>query len=506
MTRPSQALRLLALAGFSSSIPLTSLSPAPSSASLFTRSDTCVAASLTSCSASLPSNFCCPTNYACLALAANTTAICCPGGSTCKRILPIVCDIGLQSPSFNMSAIVKTTLLDYKLPTCGQACCPFGYQCETSADMPVCVMKSDQSVLPDGIVLSSSSSKLTTSSSSASTSSVSTSAARATTTHDTKSEMTSTSLSPRPTSSVSASASAGPIYPSSPFAVLPSPTSIETVSSPTSTATPSSSSSTGKIVGGVIGAISGLVLFAFIFLWIRRKRNPRISINGALASGDPPLMGGRSTSPTYLHSHGHSRNGSKSSGPLSGSQISNPMGILTGGLLRTDFIRKPSGSSSSSSDADDRISPANSPRYETYARRNDHGHGNISQTDGLTISAHHGAVPVAPPAAMTHAPRNYAASHDSLVPAPLQVTPPYSENMPLGHQNYRLDRNTPTIRLVDQKVALRPSMSQMHPGLGVYRSDGMASSSQRDTTMTFMMHEAGVPNVQSGQPYMPYRG
>ncbi|KAL5614585.1 hypothetical protein BROUX41_004683 [Berkeleyomyces rouxiae] len=506
MIRPLWALRLLVLTGLSSSFP-----HAPSSAaagtSIFSRSDTCVAASLTSCSSALPTNFCCPTSYACLALAANTTAMCCPGGSTCKRILPILCDIGLQSPSFNMSAIVKTTLLDYKLPTCGQACCPFGYQCETNGNTAVCVMKDDQSVLPDGVVLSSSSAVRSSTSSAAPTTSTTSTSDITTTTSANLTSTTATS-SQQPSSTIIPTTTLVE-SPTSLYAGLPFPTDPFSASSPSPSPPPSSSpsSSTDKIVGGVIGAISGIVLFLFLFLWLRRRHARRTAITGALASGEPPLIGRRPNSPSYSHS----RSGSKSSGPpLSARQISGPVMRLSTSLLRTDFIRKPSGGSSTSGSGSDGISPTNSPRYETYSQSNapghghGHGHNNISQTAGL---AH--AMPPHPPPPTITVQRSSAVSQDSLIPSPLHVIPPYSKNAPLGHLNYQLDCSTPTIRLVDQKAALRPSMTQLHPGLGAYAessavAEGHGVGSQRDTTMTFMMHEAGLSDVQSGQPYMSH--
>ncbi|KAI5295089.1 hypothetical protein KEM55_006338, partial [Ascosphaera atra] len=45
------------------------------------------------------------------------------------RIEVIGCDINLQNATASPKSVVKTTRLDDDLPTCGDGCCPFGYEC-----------------------------------------------------------------------------------------------------------------------------------------------------------------------------------------------------------------------------------------------------------------------------------------------------------------------------------------------------------------------------------------
>ncbi|KAI1347481.1 hypothetical protein F5Y01DRAFT_318675 [Xylaria sp. FL0043] len=101
----------------------------------------------------LPNNFCCPTLSTCHVLAGNTTLLCCPGGSDCSTIQPIVCNISLQDPAANPEAVVKTTALSATLPTCGEQCCPFGYSCNGNGN---CVEDEDQSQKPIASISSSS--------------------------------------------------------------------------------------------------------------------------------------------------------------------------------------------------------------------------------------------------------------------------------------------------------------------------------------------------------------
>ncbi|KAI0161220.1 hypothetical protein GGR57DRAFT_498737 [Xylariaceae sp. FL1272] len=119
----------------------------------------------------LPSTFCCESDSICVVLAGNTTVVCCPTGSTCAEIEPIVCNITLQDPTTFPEAAIKTTALNSTLPVCGDACCPFGYNCD--ADAGNCVKNTDQSEKPaagssgstSSIISSSSTSTGTTSSS-----------------------------------------------------------------------------------------------------------------------------------------------------------------------------------------------------------------------------------------------------------------------------------------------------------------------------------------------------
>ncbi|KAK8027375.1 hypothetical protein PG991_004431 [Apiospora marii] len=122
-----------------------SISPNP----IFERADTCGSGNLAKCTqAGLPGNFCCDKQSTCIALAGQTTVLCCPSGPDgCNVIAPIVCDLKLQDPASNPNAQVKTTVLNGKLPSCGSNCCPFGYSCGDDGN---CIMDKDQSKKPQG--------------------------------------------------------------------------------------------------------------------------------------------------------------------------------------------------------------------------------------------------------------------------------------------------------------------------------------------------------------------
>lgn len=109
---------------------------------IFERATTCAASSLTECTEpGLPSSFCCPANTACIALAANTTVLCCPDGSDCATIIPVTCDISKQNGTLNPGSTLMTTALTSVLMQCGSGCCPFGYSCNTNDQ---CVMNANQ--------------------------------------------------------------------------------------------------------------------------------------------------------------------------------------------------------------------------------------------------------------------------------------------------------------------------------------------------------------------------
>ncbi|RAK97865.1 uncharacterized protein BO80DRAFT_427931 [Aspergillus ibericus CBS 121593] len=77
----------------------------------------------------LPDTFCCSSSSTCISLDDSTSAICCPDGESCDYIEPITCNVQLQNATAHPKNSVKTTRLDDSLPTCGDACCPFGYTC-----------------------------------------------------------------------------------------------------------------------------------------------------------------------------------------------------------------------------------------------------------------------------------------------------------------------------------------------------------------------------------------
>lgn len=112
---------------------------------LFMRQSSC-APNFDPCrNADFPDYFCCPSSQKCIALAGDTTVLCCPDGSDCQRIRPVPCDISLQDGEKNPDAVIKTTALAGSLARCGAACCPFGYSCSPNDE---CVMDKDQNAAP----------------------------------------------------------------------------------------------------------------------------------------------------------------------------------------------------------------------------------------------------------------------------------------------------------------------------------------------------------------------
>ncbi|KAL6230218.1 hypothetical protein BDW75DRAFT_223300 [Aspergillus navahoensis] len=122
------------------------------------RADTCSGSSQKCGGVGMPDNFCCSSSSMCIALDGGSSVICCPEGQDCSYIQPITCDVTKQNASLHPGNVIKTTRLDDDLPTCGNACCPFGYTCVGS----FCAM--------DDIASSSTSTSASTRSSTASTS------------------------------------------------------------------------------------------------------------------------------------------------------------------------------------------------------------------------------------------------------------------------------------------------------------------------------------------------
>ncbi|CAL3962082.1 unnamed protein product [Diplocarpon coronariae] len=137
------------------------------------RRSTCPGTAQSRCSQSgLPENFCCPSNSSCIALAGNTTVLCCPGGATdCSTIRPITCDLSSQNATLYPDNALKTTALDVPLTPCAGKCCPFGYGCDDRGD---CVMAADQRAVPGSSAASSSSSPSPSTSAASASSSAST--------------------------------------------------------------------------------------------------------------------------------------------------------------------------------------------------------------------------------------------------------------------------------------------------------------------------------------------
>ncbi|KAH7035143.1 uncharacterized protein B0I36DRAFT_88793 [Microdochium trichocladiopsis] len=218
------------------------VSATPDARHLFARDDVCGGIeSLAQCTQSgLPDNFCCGKTDTCLVLAGKTTVLCCPAGSTCATINPIVCDLQLQDASQNPGAAVKTTVLDGKLATCGGGCCPFGYSCDNGA----CKRDADQSQPPVGSTPVSSSTKT----------------GGSTATATTKPAAPSNTLQ----------SSGGPVT---------SPTGSSTATPEPSTSdadqTEQGSTPVGAIIGSVIAAILVLAALIWLFVFLRRRKNKK---------------------------------------------------------------------------------------------------------------------------------------------------------------------------------------------------------------------------------------
>ena len=124
-----------------------------------TYADVCGAENLLPCDHDgLPDNYCCRTGTRCLFGAARTTIVCCPEGSDCEAIKPILCDLSNQDPNIAPESLVKSILLDGTLQSCGLGCCPWGYHCNTEANgQPACYRDEDQDSFPGSAIISSSS-------------------------------------------------------------------------------------------------------------------------------------------------------------------------------------------------------------------------------------------------------------------------------------------------------------------------------------------------------------
>ncbi|ATY60295.1 hypothetical protein A9K55_006710 [Cordyceps militaris] len=227
---------------------------------LTTRAAVCPKDAVT-CGSSLPSDFCCPKNTSCEALAGDTSALCCPAGGDCSRIQPISCNVRLQDPQSHADGPVFTSIFDIDLPKCGTNCCPFGYTCVDSG----CTRDTDQSKEPSSKPPSSSSSSTATPASSTATS-ASSSASATTTTASTSAHTT------------------------TPAAAA------------TTTAAPSSDaahddhggmdSTTISIIGGTVGGVFLITaVLVTIFLCIRRRKKRTPAAGAASSSSSSSRRG-----------------------------------------------------------------------------------------------------------------------------------------------------------------------------------------------------------------------
>jgi hypothetical protein len=330
----SLSLLLLAAHSFSGVV-------ARPAASIFARQDVCAAGGLETCGGNLPDNFCCESGYTCMALAGDTTALCCPSDSDCQRIMPIPCDTSLQDPEQNLSVPIKTTVFDVDLAGCGASgmCCPFGYTCGPAGR---CFLNQDQSQPPsngdgDNESTSSSSSAVSTSTSSSSSSSTSTSATETTSETTTESVTSTTVTTVTSSSSRASSTGASTVTPEADLAsslTTSSPTEAATGALVTEEADLSADEdreiNTELIIAGILGGILGLLLISLIVVFVMRWRRKRQEPEEKISWGDE-----EDETPSNAY----------------GNVISDP--IVQGDNFRTDFIR-----ASNDRDGEEPMTPA----------------------------------------------------------------------------------------------------------------------------------------------------
>ncbi|PWY78497.1 hypothetical protein BO94DRAFT_537686 [Aspergillus sclerotioniger CBS 115572] len=128
-TRPTMILLFALIA--------STVSPTQAFGLLPRSSDSCPSNYNKCADSKLPASFCCSSSSTCISLDDSSSAICCPDGESCQYIEPITCNVQLQNATAHPKNSVKTTRLDDSLPTCGSACCPFGYTCTGDS---LCVM------------------------------------------------------------------------------------------------------------------------------------------------------------------------------------------------------------------------------------------------------------------------------------------------------------------------------------------------------------------------------
>ncbi|KAL7961399.1 hypothetical protein V8C34DRAFT_302188 [Trichoderma compactum] len=412
-------------------------------------------ANFQSCPSGLPNNFCCAEGTSCLPLAGNTTALCCPNGSTCEKIQPITCDVSQQDPSKNQNSPIKTSIFDVALEKCGtNLCCPFGYSC--SGDNTQCVKNSDQSTSPESASSSSSPSETT-----ASQTSTSPASATLATTAPTSAQASSTPVSSLVVAPIATTPTSFPTdestLPSTTSAPDPSPTADKSSDAPEPTPSKATNPKTVSIIGGVIGGCAVLaVLGAIVFLFIRRRN--RRGKNG------------------YSEKTGFGRIKHLGPGPQGTSiMVSDP--ILQPNSYRADFIRKSPSISSSISQMPPQIVL---------------NHNNTSQR--LSIPN-----PFDSPSPSNHSPTSSQGS----------ISSDDERNARTGHVESR-NRLAPiramkasSTRVYPQNVPREPSGENIN----IFADPIMMHSTYdrrqtHATTFTDLMVEAQLEDVHRGEPYL----
>ncbi|PGG99316.1 hypothetical protein GX51_06351 [Blastomyces parvus] len=125
----STSLYLLALA---LAIPFAP----PGSLELVPRgSGSCPLENFTTCeSPKAPPNFCCPLGSACITLNYGDSMLCCPAGQNCLKWSPGPCDPKEYDPDLKPHSRYKSKRPDLALQKCGGKCCPPGTSCKDAHD------------------------------------------------------------------------------------------------------------------------------------------------------------------------------------------------------------------------------------------------------------------------------------------------------------------------------------------------------------------------------------
>ncbi|KAF1815164.1 hypothetical protein P152DRAFT_447414 [Eremomyces bilateralis CBS 781.70] len=107
-------------------------------------------ATLYHCGNRLPTGFCCSENASCLILNNTITesVLCCPKGSSCEFVETITCDPTEQDATIFPESPLHMANLTNALPSCGNKCCPLGYECTLGA----CAMKEETKSAPSSSV------------------------------------------------------------------------------------------------------------------------------------------------------------------------------------------------------------------------------------------------------------------------------------------------------------------------------------------------------------------
>ena len=116
--------------------------------------------SLRQCGSGLPSSFCCAQDTTCLRLDGTSTlsVVCCPAGQDCSRIAAITCNVTLQNATLFPASPMHALDLTGALPRCGDACCPYGYECQSNA----CVVAQSSSATSSQLMATSALATLST--------------------------------------------------------------------------------------------------------------------------------------------------------------------------------------------------------------------------------------------------------------------------------------------------------------------------------------------------------